>query len=185
MTGRQNGYDLSQFEANVASVEVVCSGQRIFTPGSLHLKRSANHTCRAESKGYEPKTFTIHSRSSKRGFGASTGANFLFGLITLGPGLVLGWVVDWASGAMRNLKPNNFYLEMQKESGGAGSEFLKDTAKVVGKIATVPGEVVKESATAVLDATLHEGAKKMGVVEEAEVPVDESAKEFGAGELKV
>ena len=113
ISGRQRGNDRVSFDSNSERVEVECSNMRIFTPGYLQLKRSESHECTAKLKGYESQKFTITSKTDGRGFGASTGANFMFALFTIGSGFILGWLIDWPSGAMKNLRPNKFYFEMK------------------------------------------------------------------------
>ena len=155
MTGRQNGFDHVRFDSNISNVEVVCGEQRIFTPGSIPLKRSESHNCIAQQKGYESKKFTIHSRSGGRGFGASTGANFFIGLITFGIGLAVGWLVDWPSGAMRNLQEKDIFLELKLEGETSTAKKVLKTAATVGKaLITMPQNVVRQTASAVLDASV-------------------------------
>jgi hypothetical protein len=55
--GRQSDEQNVSFDANVQGVQVNCSGKRVDTPGSIPLRQSKNHSCVAESSGYEKKGF--------------------------------------------------------------------------------------------------------------------------------
>lgn len=100
------------FDANVEQVEINCEGQIVTTPGGIPLKVKKPHYCTASKPGYEDLTIHISSGTSAAGFGASTAFNLVWAIWTLGIGLILGWTVDGLSGAMKDFKKNNFYLEM-------------------------------------------------------------------------
>ena len=111
--GRQHDDQNITFDSNVQGVEVNCSGKRVNTPGFIPLRQSKSASCVAEAPGYEKKAFTINSGISWSGFGNSTALNTaLWGWWTLGIGTAIGWLVDSVSGAMRNLKDENIYIEM-------------------------------------------------------------------------
>ena len=117
--GRHQDEQQVYFDANVPEVEVVCSGKKVVTPGSLPLRQSKEHACIAQKKGYEKKVFRIQSGLSWSGFGHSTATNSAaWGWWTLGIGTGIGWLVDLPSGAMKNLKEDSIYVEMSplKES---------------------------------------------------------------------
>jgi hypothetical protein len=123
--GRQHGEEDVFFDSNVSDVEVNCSGRRTQTPGSLPLKQSKDHTCVAERQGYEKQVFHIKSGLSGSGFAHSTAINTATtGWWTFGIGTGVGWLVDLASGAMKNLEKDQLYLEMKpvKQGGGTGEK---------------------------------------------------------------
>lgn len=112
--GRHHDEQTVFFDANVPDVEVSCSGRRAKTPGSIPLRQSKDHTCVAEHQGYEKQVFHIKSGISGSGFAHSTAINTATtGWWTLGIGTGVGWLVDFASGAMKNLKTDQLYLEMK------------------------------------------------------------------------
>jgi len=165
ISGRQNGYDTVHFDANQSQVEIVCAGQRIFTPGNLQLERSRSHSCIAQRKGFERQEFQIKARTGWKGFGASTGANFYFGLFTLGAGLVLGWVIDWSSGAMRNLKTGHYYLEMQPEgTTGTSMHVVEKVGDVVKTAVKLPLRLASETTKTIVDTTVQTSAEEIGLV---------------------
>ena len=113
--GRHQDEQMVSFDANVQEVEVICSGKRVMTPGSLPLRQSKDHACTAQKEGYERKVFKIASGISWSGFGHSTATNSAaWGWWTLGIGTGIGWLVDLPSGAMKNLKEDSIYVEMKK-----------------------------------------------------------------------
>jgi len=112
--GRQHDDQNVSFDSNIQGVEVNCSGKRVDAPGSIPLRQSKNHSCIAQKTGYEKKVFNIRSGITWSGFGHSTATNTaLWGWWTLGIGTGIGWLVDSVSGAMRNLKEENIYIEMK------------------------------------------------------------------------
>jgi len=124
LVGRQHDEQEVYFDSNVPDVEVTCSGRRTKTPGSLPLLQSRTHSCTAEHEGYQKKVFKIDSGLSWAGFAHSTALNTVAtGWWTMGIGTGLGWLTDAASGAMKNLKKESVYLEMdplkKKEAAGA------------------------------------------------------------------
>lgn len=163
--GRQQDEESVYFESNVPEVDVLCSGKRAKTPGSIPLKQSKNHNCIAELEGYEKKIFRIRSGVSGSGFGHSTAINTaIWGWWTLGIGTGIGWLVDWASGAMRNLKEDSFYLEMEPEGSTSMSEKVFDKTVAVGKgIVNVSRDTVQNTTNAVVDTTVQAGAQMAGV----------------------
>lgn len=111
--GRQQDEQMITFDSNVQEVEVICSGKKVLTPGSLPLRQSKDHQCTAQKEGYEKKAFKIASGLSWSGFGHSTATNTAaWGWWTLGIGTGVGWLVDLPSGSMKNLKSDSIYLEM-------------------------------------------------------------------------
>lgn len=118
--GRQDREQEVFFDSNVPNVEVNCSGRRTKTPGSFTLKQSQSHTCVAEHEGYEKQVFHIASGVSGSGFAQSTLINTATtGWWTFGIGTGVGWLVDLASGAMKNLKTSQLYLEMKPVKGSS------------------------------------------------------------------
>ncbi len=114
MFGRQQNEQNVFFDSNVPDVEVTCSGKRVKTPGSLPLRQSDSHSCMAEKEGYKKQVFGIRSGTSWAGFGYSTAVNTaLWGWWTWGAGTVLGWLIDFPSGAMKNLKKEQFQIQME------------------------------------------------------------------------
>jgi len=112
--GRQNQEEEIFFDSNISNVEVNCSGKRIKTPGALPLTQSRNHTCTAELEGYERNVFEIKSGPSWPGFAHSTALNTAaWGWWTMGIGTGVGWLMDFMSGAMKNLKQRHFQIEMK------------------------------------------------------------------------
>lgn len=133
--GRNHDEQMVMFDASVSEVEVVCSGKRVITPGSLPLRQSKDHACIAQKEGYERKAFKIASGISWSGFGHSTATNSAaWGWWTFGIGTGVGWLVDLPSGAMKNIKEDTLYLEMKPLSvaiPGGSAEKAVDT--VLGK----------------------------------------------------
>jgi hypothetical protein len=178
--GRQSNEQNVSFDSNVQGVQVNCSGKRIDTPGNLPLRQSKDHACKAEAPGYESKVFTIRSGNSWAGFGNSTAINTaIWGWWTLGIGTGIGWLVDACSGAMRNLKEENIYLEM-KPSGTTptAEKVLQKTVAVGTAIIETPVNVVKNTASTVLDTTLRGGSEQMGITDgkKATEPVKDTGK---------
>lgn len=172
--GRQQDDQMVTFDANVKDVEINCSGKRIETPGSLPLKQSKSHSCTAVKEGYEKKAFRVRSGTSWAGFGHSTAVNTaIWGWWTLGIGTGIGWLIDWPSGAMRNLKEENFYLEMKPEgSTGVATEALSKVVDTGKTVLSVTEAMVQNTSTAVLGNTLSEGAQQMGVTTDSAKPAD-------------
>lgn len=112
--GRQFREEDVYFDSNIPDVEVTCSGKRARTPGSIPLTQSRNHSCTAEKEGYEKRVFKIRSGASWSGFAESTALNTAaWGWWTMGIGTGVGWLMDFASGAMRNVKEESIYLQME------------------------------------------------------------------------
>jgi len=123
MFGRQHDEQEVFFDSNVSGVEVNCSGRRTKTPGAMPLKQSTDHSCVAEREGYERKVFKIPSGLSWSGFAHSTALNTAStGWWTMGIGTGIGWLVDIASGSMKNIKKDSFFLEMTPVQKEARSE---------------------------------------------------------------
>jgi len=169
--GRQNDEQNVSFDANVQGVEVNCSGKRVNAPGNLPLRQSKNHACIAEAPGYEKKVFDIKSGISWGGFGNSTAINTaIWGWWTLGIGTGIGWLIDSVSGAMRNLKEENIYLEMKPLGTTPTAEKILFKAVDVGKaVVETPINVVRNTTSTVLDTTLRGGAEQVGIVAEEKV----------------
>ena len=114
MFGRQQDEQLVFFDSNIPGVDVNCSGRRTKTPGSIPLRQSKSHACSAELEGYERESFKIKSGLSWAGFIHSTAVNSaLHGWITFGITTAVGWLIDFPSGAMNNLKEENIELDMK------------------------------------------------------------------------
>lgn len=127
--GRHHDEQMVTFDANVQGVDIVCSGKRTETPGSIPLRQSKSHACTAKKEGYQKKAFRVRSGTSWSGFGHSTALNsVIWGWWTLGIGTGIGWLIDWPSGAMRNLKDDNVFLEMSP-AGAASSSSLANEEK--------------------------------------------------------
>ena len=173
MFGRQHDEEMVTFDSNVQDVEVLCSGKRVSTPGSLPLRQSKNHSCTAQKEGYEKKVFMIRSGVSGSGFAHSTALNTaILGWWTLGIGTAIGWLVDWPSGAMKNLKEDSLYLEMKPSQPKMAAQMVTEKTEDIAKtIATIPSSIVNTSTQAVLD-TMSDGAEKTGM----STPVDASVK---------
>jgi len=153
------------FESNVKNVEITCSGKSVTTPGSISLKQSRNHSCRAEKEGHAAKTFRIRSILSKKGFQDSTRANTKsWGWWTLGVGTLLGWSVDLLSGAMRDFEVHDFHVEMQEASSVSGTKRALGKVLAVGKtLLRAPGELIDNSTSTVMDTAVRGSAEKLGV----------------------
>lgn len=165
MFGRHQDEQMVIFDSSVSGVDVNCSGKRVETPGSIPLRQSKSHSCTAKLDGYEKKVFRIRSGTSWAGFAHSTATNgALWGWWTLGIGVGIGWLIDFPSGAMRNLKEDSFYLDMKPVgSSSAAAKAVSSTVNVVKTAVEVPTDVVKNTATAVVGTTVHEGAENLGV----------------------
>ena len=186
--GRQNNEQNISFDSNVQGVEVNCSGKRVDTPGNLPLKQSRNHACKAVADGYESKVFDIKSGNSWAGFGNSTAINTaIWGWWTLGIGTGIGRLIDSISGAMRNLKEENIYLEMKPIGTTPTAKKILFKAVDVGKaVINTPIDVVQNTAGTVLDTTIRGGAEQVGIVEEKKVePVSQTAATGKPKNLKV
>jgi len=154
--GRNHDEQMVMFDANVSEVEVVCSGKRVITPGSLPLRQSKDHACTAQKEGYEKKAFKIASGLSWSGFGHSTVTNSAaLGWWTLGIGTGIGWLVDLPSGSMKNLKEDSIYLEMKPN------------------VAAVSGGASEKTAETVFGKTMDEATGQLGV---SQVASTETAK---------
>lgn len=111
--GRHQDEQLVYFDANVPDVEVVCEGKRAITPGSIALRQSKSHACLAEKSGYRKEVIEIKSGTSWAGFANSFALNTAaWGWWTFGIGTGIGLLVDFPSGAMRNLKQEHVDLKM-------------------------------------------------------------------------
>lgn len=169
--GRQHDEQNVSFDSNVQGVEINCSGKRVDAPGAIPLRQSKSHSCIAQTPGYEKKVFNIRSGISWDGFGHSTATNTaIWGWWTLGIGTAIGWLIDSVSGAMRNLKEENFYLEMKPiGTTGTPERILEKTVGVGRALVNTPVDVVKDTTTTILDTTLAGSAQQVGVVEKSEV----------------
>ena len=67
--GRHHDEQMITFDSNVSEVEILCSGKRVETPGSMPLRQSKSHSCKATKEGYESKAFRVRSGTSWSGFG--------------------------------------------------------------------------------------------------------------------
>lgn len=144
--GRGHDEQMIFFDASTPEVEVVCSGKRVMTPGSLPLRQSKDHACTAQKEGYERKAFKIASGISWSGFGHSTATNSAaWGWWTLGIGTGVGWLVDLPSGAMKNIKEDTLYLEMKPV------------------LATVPAGEAQKTAETVLGKTMAGTTEQLGI----------------------
>ncbi len=163
--GRHQDEEMVTFSANVQDVEVNCSGKQTVVPGSIPLRQSKSHSCTAVKDGYEKKAFRIQSGTSWAGFGHSTAINTaLWGWWTLGIGTVVGWLIDWPSGAMRNLKEEDVYIEMKPANSDSAAEKVLDAAANVGKtLVNVPRDVLQETTSAALGTTVQGGANQLGI----------------------
>lgn len=77
------------------------------TPLVTEVKRKENHTVIIRKEGYLEET-----RMTKKGFNGWAAGNLLFGG-------VIGILVDWGTGALYSIKPDN--IEVNLESGGTVS----------------------------------------------------------------
>ena len=112
--GRHQDEQLVYFDANVPEVEVICEGKRVITPGSISLRQSKNHSCLAEKAGYKKEVIEIRSVTSWSGFANSFALNTAaWGWWTFGIGTGIGMLIDFPSGAMKNLKQDHFEFRMQ------------------------------------------------------------------------
>lgn len=126
--GRHQDEQLVYFDANVPEVEVVCEGKRAITPGSIALRQSKSHACLAEKVGYRKEVVEIKSGTSWGGFANSFALNTAaWGWWTLGIGTGIGLLVDFPSGAMRNLKQEHveFHMNAIDESKNVKEESAK------------------------------------------------------------
>jgi len=116
MFGRQNDDTLVTFDSNVRDAEVRVSGKTGYTPCSIPLRQSQTHKAQILKEGYRTEMHTIKSGVSGAGFSHSTATNFItWGWWTWGIGLVIGWGVDLASGAMKDLKEEDIYVELREQ----------------------------------------------------------------------
>ncbi len=114
LMGRHQDEQLVYFNSNVPDVEVNCEGKQTKTPGGIALRQSANHSCTAEKPGYQREMVEIKSAASWSGFAQSFALNTAaWGWWTLGIGTGIGILVDFPSGAMKNLKQNHVELNMR------------------------------------------------------------------------
>jgi len=117
LIGRVNNEEEVFFESNVQDAEVICAGRHVKTPGSISLAVTKTHTCSAEKEGYQKKVIQIASGPTWSGFALSTALNTAaWGWWTMGIGTAVGWLVDFASGAMKGLKTKNVYFQMESVS---------------------------------------------------------------------
>ena len=114
LVARQSNLEEVSFDSNVADAEVNCGGKRTKTPGVLALVQSKSHSCTVEAKCYERKVFEVPSGISWSCFAHSTALNTAAtGWWTMGIVTGIGWLMDLGSGAMKNLKEDHVYIEMQ------------------------------------------------------------------------
>ena len=114
MFGRQQDEQLVFFNSKIADVEVNCEGKSVKTPGSIALRQSRDHACTAEKHGYQKEEIEIKSGTSWMGFAQSVALNTAaWGWWTLGIGTGIGMLIDFPSGAMKNLKQNHVELTMR------------------------------------------------------------------------
>ncbi len=113
LLGRHQDEQLVYFDANVPEVEVMCEGKRAITPGSIALRQSKNHSCFAKKYGYKKEIIEIRSGPSWSGVASSFALNTAaWGWWTLGIGTGIGMLIDFPSGAMRNLKRDHVEFRM-------------------------------------------------------------------------
>lgn len=128
--GRHQDEQLVFFDANIEDVEVTCEGKRTNTPGSMTLRQSRNHSCVAEKPGYRKEVVEIRSGVSWSGFTHSAAFNTAaWGWWTLGIGTGVGLLIDFPSGAMKNLKEDHVEFRMRpldEPEKGAKGEVKKD-----------------------------------------------------------
>ncbi len=114
MFGRQQDEQLVFFNSKIADVEVNCEGKSVKTPGSIALRQSRDHACTAEKAGYQKEVIEVKSGTSWMGFAQSVALNTAaWGWWTLGIGTGIGMLVDFPSGAMRNLKQEHVDLDLR------------------------------------------------------------------------
>jgi hypothetical protein len=117
IVGRQNDETEVFFTSNVSGAEVSCAGRHSRIPGSVSLVKSRRHYCSAEAQGFEKKAIEIPSGPSWSGFLLSTAMNTAaWGWWTLGIGTGVGWIIDFASGAMNDLKLREYRFELKPEA---------------------------------------------------------------------
>ena len=165
MYGRQNDEPNIFFDANVLAVTVTCSGKTIQTPGNIALRQSQTHRCRASKEGFATQIVRVPSVISKKGFQHSTEMNWAtWGKWTLGIGNVIGWTVDFISGSMRSLEKDRYVLIMKPVSeAGPAKKVLSKTLEVTKTLIMMPGQVVDETSTAILDKTVRTGSEGIGL----------------------
>lgn len=180
--GRQHDEQTVYFDANVQEVEVNCSGKRTVTPGSLPLRQSKSQSCTAQKEGYEKKVFEIRSEVSGSGLGHSFATNTAtWGWWTLGIGTAVGMLADLPSGSMKNLKENSIFLDMRPLSETAtinpAKKILIKTASVGKTLVTVPVDAVRETTETVIDTTIGQTARQIGVAKPKTVTEPEATEE--------
>lgn len=157
------------FDANVENVQIQCVGGMTHTPGSLVLKKSKTHHCVATKEGYEDYPFKVKSGFSGSEFGVSTALNLPWGLFTFGMGLVIGWVIDFASGAMRDLRTKNLYIEMvPKKPDSLTRKVVNKSIAVTKALVTLPTDLARETTQAMVGTTVGGSAEKLGIHEKGE-----------------
>lgn len=162
MFGRQSDEDSVSFDSNVLNVEVMCSGKRAMTPGSIPLRHSQNHACTAAHEGYEKKIFRIRSGTSWAGFGHSTALNTaIWGWWTLGIGTGIGWLIDFSSGAMKNLKDENLYLEMQPAKNNSAVAKTAEEKLSLGRTLDENSKEIQAAANGALDTTVQGNVQRL------------------------
>lgn len=163
--GRQNDTPNVHFDANVQSVVVDCGGVQTVTPGNMALRQSKTYNCVATKEGYLTEKVRVHSVITKKGFEHSTKVNWeKWSKWTLGLGHLIAWPVDFVSGSMRSHEFDRYILDMKasKETSLAQKAVSK-TVSATKTLLTLPGQVVDETATTVLDSTLRSGSEGLGV----------------------
>ncbi|MDP3920519.1 MAG: hypothetical protein Q8R76_06920 [Candidatus Omnitrophota bacterium] len=168
MYGRQNDEPDIFFDANVLAVTVSCSGKTIETPGNIALRQSQTHRCQASKEGFATQTLRVPSVISKQGFRHSTEMNWAkWGKWTLGIGNLIGWTVDFVSGAMRSPEKDRYVVMMKPASeAGPAQKALSKTVEVTKTLVMMPGQVVDEASTVVLDKTVRTGSEGVGIAGE-------------------
>jgi len=180
--GRHHDDQNVMFDSNIQNLEVICSGKKVYTPGSLPLRQSKSHVCTATAPGYEKQILKLKSGVSWSGFGHSTATNTAtWGWWTLGVGTAVGWLVDLPAGSMRNLKDDSIYFDMKPKGSTPKSEkIILKTAQVVKSVVELPVEVVQETATAIIGGTVKGTADALKLTPKEEEKEGEEEKEEDA-----
>ena len=115
-----------------AQVEL-STGQSCVTPCALRLKRRPGFTARITREGYEPVEATVASGISGGGAAGMAGNVVLGGLI--------GAVVDGASGAMNELRPNPLSVRMVPLGGQASAAATEPPEPEPQEFRAIPSDV--------------------------------------------
>jgi hypothetical protein len=118
-------------------------------------------------EGYEEQMFRVSAGTTGKGVGLSFASNLLPGIYTLGVWLVIGMIVDLASGATKDLKKKSVYIEMIPQGAMPVSEkVIEKTVRVTKSLVDIPTTVAQQTTQTVVDTTIRGSAEQWGLIDQ-------------------